>query len=61
MVSPTDSVPTTNAATKASAPMLMGSTVAIAKITTSAMMVTISGDTVTPTTSGELLVRPLSQ
>jgi hypothetical protein len=31
--------------------MLMGSTVAIAKITTNAMMETISGDTVTPTMS----------
>ena len=43
--SPTDSVPTRNAATKASAPMLMGRNVAIAKIATSARMVTISGDT----------------
>src|SRR3712207_6444783 len=45
VVSPTDSVPTRNAATKASAPMLMGRNVAIAKIATSARMVTISGDT----------------
>jgi hypothetical protein len=51
--SPTDSVPTTKAATKARAPMLMGRNVAIAKITTSAMMVTISGDTVAPTASGD--------
>src|SRR3712207_1179540 len=45
VLSPTDSVPTRNAATNASAPMLMGRNVAIAKITTSARMVTISGDT----------------
>ena len=51
--SPTDSVPTRNAATNASAPMLIGNTVAIAKITTRAMMETVSGDTITPTTSGD--------
>ena len=49
--SPTDSVPTRNAATNASAPMLIGNTVAIAKITTSAMMETISGDMVPPAAS----------
>ena len=53
MVSPTDKVPTRKAATNASAPMLIGRNVAIAKITTSAMMETISGDTVTPTASGD--------
>ena len=60
MVSPTDRVPTRKAATNASAPMLIGRKVAIAKITTSAMMVTISGDTGTPTASGDE-ARSLSQ
>src|SRR4051795_1312047 len=45
VLSPTDRVPTRNAATKASAPMLMGRNVAIAKITISARMETIPGDT----------------
>src|SRR5919199_3923528 len=53
VLSPTDSVPTRNAATKASAPMLMGRNVAIAKITISAMMVMISGDTTTSTACRE--------
>src|SRR5919112_4893458 len=45
VLSPTDKVPTRNAATNASAPMLIGRNVASAKITTSARLLTISGDT----------------